>query len=177
MLLLVCAAWAAQAEGIQVKSAELLPSEEWYALYAEFDVGLPKALEEALKKGVSLNFMVEFELTRPRWWWLDENVASVRQNLRLSYHALTRQYHYSGAQGNRSFASLGEALEEMKRIIDWRVVDSNQLKKGVTYQGAVRMRLDLTQLPKPLQVEALASKEWALASDWFRFPVTAVNGN
>jgi len=32
------------------------------------------------------------------------------------------------------------------------------------------MRLDVTQLPKPFQVNALTSREWNLASEWRRWP-------
>jgi len=170
-LLLGCStAWAG--EGASIRSAELIPGEEWYYLYADIEVNFPKALEDALKKGVSLNFMLEFELQRPRWYWFDETVASVRQNLRISYHALTRQYQFSSNQGNRSYATLAEAKEELQHITEWKVLDRSQLKKGVTYQGALRLRLDVNQLPKPLQVEAISSREWNFNSDWYRFTVT-----
>ena len=43
---------------------------------------------------------------------------------------------------------------------------------GTRYEGAVRLRLDVNQLPKPFHVNALASREWQLASDWRRFPFT-----
>ncbi len=169
---MLLAAAGAHAEGAHVKSAELLPADDWYYLYTDFDLNFPKAVEDALNKGISLNFMVEFELTRPRWYWMDETIATVRQNLRLSYHALTRQYHFSGNQGNRTFVSLNEAKEELRHIAEWKVVDRSLLKKGTTYQGAVRIRLDVNQLPKPLQVEALSSKDWSFNSDWYRFTVT-----
>lgn len=160
------------AEGISVKSAELVASDEWYYLNADFSVGLTPALEDALNKGISLNFMLEFELTRSRWYWLDESIASVRQNLRISYHALTRQYHFSGNSGNKAFNTLAEAKDELARVADWKVLDRNLLKKGVPYNAAVRMKLDVKQLPKPLQVEALGSKDWDLATDWHRFTIT-----
>jgi hypothetical protein len=44
--------------------------------------------------------------------------------------------------------------------------------KGASYEAAVRMKLDVNQLPKPFQVNALASREWQLASDWYRFAFT-----
>lgn len=163
---------ALPAHAAQIKSAELLPADEWYYLYTDIDLNLPKALEEALNKGISLNFMLEFELTKPRWYWVDETVATVRQNLRLSYHALTRQYHFSGHQGNRSFVSLSEAKEELKHIAEWKVLDKSLLKKGITYDAQVRIRLDVNQLPKPLQVEALGSKDWSFNSDWYRFSIS-----
>ena len=165
-------AFAHAAQAAQIKSAELLPADDWYYLYTDIDLNLPKALEDALSKGISLNFMLEFELTKPRWYWVDETVVAVRQNLRLSYHALTRQYHFSGHQGNRTFISLSEAKEELKHIAEWKVLDRSQLKKGITYEGSVRIRLDVNQLPKPLQVEALGSRDWSFNSDWYRFNVT-----
>jgi hypothetical protein len=37
----------------------------------------------------------------------------------------------------------------------------------------VRLRLDPNQLPKPFQVNALASREWQLASEPTRIPFVA----
>lgn len=163
---------ATHAEGINIKNAELAGNEEWYYLNADYNVALTPALEEALNKGISLNFLLEFELTRPRWYWLDESIASVRQNLRISYHALTRQYHFSSNSGNKVFNTLTEAKDELSRVLDWKVLDRHLLKRGASYNAAVRMRLDIKQLPKPLQVEALGSKDWDLSSDWHRFTIT-----
>ena len=162
----------ALAEGMAVKSAELVASEDWYFLRADFDAGLNRGLEDALSKGISLNFLVEFELTHHRWYWFDESVATVRQNLRISYHALTQQYQFSSNSGNKAFNTLGEAKAELNHLADWKVLDRNQLKKGMSYTAAVRMKLDVKQLPKPLQVEALGSKDWDLASEWYRFTIT-----
>ena len=32
--------------------------------------------------------------------------------------------------------------------------------------AALRLRLDLNQLPRPFQITALGNKEWSLGSDW-----------
>jgi hypothetical protein len=34
------------------------------------------------------------------------------------------------------------------------------------------MRLDLSQLPKPFQINALNAREWNLSSDWYQFVIT-----
>jgi len=52
------------------------------------------------------------------------------------------------------------------------VADKDALKKNQKYSAALRMKLDLSQLPKPFQVNALASKDWTLSSDWHRWEVT-----
>jgi hypothetical protein len=37
------------------------------------------------------------------------------------------------------------------------------------YTAAVRLRLDTSLLPKPLQINALGSRDWNLSSDWYRW--------
>ena len=62
-------------------------------------------------------------------------------------------------------------FNEFLEGVDWKVLDRNLLKKGTPYNAAVRVKLDIKQLPKPLQVEALGSKDWDLSSDWHRFTI------
>lgn len=160
------------AEGIQVKSATLEAAEDGYLLDAEFDINFNPALEEALTKGVTLNFIIEFELVRPRAYWFDEDIVNVKQNVRLSYRALTRQYQITVNTLHKNFSSLNEARQELSKVQSWLVAERGLLKKRQAYQAGVRMRLDVNQLPKPLQVDALGAKEWNLASDWLRFSVS-----
>ena len=83
---------AARASGIEVREAALVPADDGYYLDATFEIVLPSALEEALNKGVPLHFLLEFELIRPRWYWLNEKLVNRQQRFRLTYNALTRQY-------------------------------------------------------------------------------------
>ncbi len=160
------------AEGLSVKKADLVASDEAYLLRADFEIDLGKPIEDALEKGITLNFLVELNITRPRWYWVDESITTVRQHVRINYHALTRQYQLISDSSNLSFSTLAEAREELKHIVGWTVFERSLLKKGTIYHAALRMKLDIKQLPKPLQVEALGNKEWDLASEWFRFTLT-----
>lgn len=159
----------AKAEGIEVKSAELVPVEEALMLNAELEISLSPLIEDALNKGVPLNFIAEFELKKPRWYWLDETIAVAQQPIRLSYVALTRQYQLSFNSQYRNFSSLNDARRELGRLQGWLVMEKAPAKKLAAYVAGLRMKLDLTQLPKPLQVNALASKEWNLDSEWHRW--------
>jgi len=172
LALLLILPMAAIAEGIEVKSAELETVEEALVLNAELEISLSPALEDALNKGVPLNFITDFELKKPRWYWLDETVVTAQQHTRLSYYALTRQYQLSFNGQYRNFPSLNEARRELGRLREWLVVEKGVVKKRTAYGAGLRMKLDLTQLPKPLQVNALASKEWNLDSEWYRWNVT-----
>lgn len=172
-LLLFClaAAGLARAEGIAVTSASLRAGEEAYELDASFEIQFNSTLLEALGRGLPLYFITEFELTRGRWYWLDEVVARQEAQYRLSYNALTRQYRLASGALHQNFDTLGEAASVMTRIRGRPVADKAALTKGEDYTAGVRMRLDTSQLPTPFQVSALTSREWNLSSGWQRWKV------
>ncbi len=167
---LACAvAGGARADEIDVVDARLAASEEGLLLSADFAFEFGPRLHEAVANGVPLHFVVEFEMSRPRWWWFDENTASRQTHWRLSYHALSRQYRLSSGALHQNFAALNEALEVMRRLRNWLVLERSVSLTGPQYEVAVRMRLDTAQLPRPLQVSAMTNRELRLESQWKRF--------
>ncbi len=166
------AAATARADTIVVKSAELRAEEDGYYLNAEFDVSLNATLDEALQKGVPLYFLLEFDLSRPRWYWLDEKVLAATTQYRVSYNALTRQYRIASGLLAQTFDGIDEVERFLSRVNAREVARRDQLVKGARYEAALRLRLDVNQLPKPFQMSALASREWTLQSDWYRWSYT-----
>lgn len=166
----------ARAEGIQVRSAVIEPMEDAYYLNAGFDISLNGTLEQALNKGVALYFLVEFQLIRPRWYWFDEKIAQADLQFKLSFNVLTRQYRLSAGSLYQNFDSLDEAVQVLSRLRNRQVFDKAALKKDTSYTAALRMRLDVSLLPKPFQVNAIASKDWNIGSDWYRWTVTPGSG-
>jgi uncharacterized protein DUF4390 len=169
--LLLVVAVPALAEGIEVKSAAIVPDEDGWSLEADFDIQFSPRLEEAINRGVPLYFVVEFELARPRWYWLDEKPVQVSQTYKISYTPLLRQYRLSVGNLYQNFTRLDEVTRVLSRLRGWHVADKGALKKDTTYQAGLRMRLDTAQLPKPFQVNAIASRDWTLASDWQRWTI------
>ena len=92
-------------------------------------------------------------------------------HLRLSYHALSRQYRLSTGALQQSFPTLEEALNVIKRVRNWLVVERGARFADANYEAAVRMRLDTALLPKPFQISALTGRELQLESAWKRFMV------
>ncbi len=173
LLLGLCAlAPARAADGIEVRKAALVAAEEGYFLEAEFDITLTHTLEDALNKGVPLYFMLEFELIRPRWYWLNEKIAGKRQQYRLGYNALTRQYRVGVGALYQNFPSQAEALAFLSRVRLSDIAEPTALDKGTSYIAALRMRLDSSQLPRPFQISAVGSREWSVGSDWHRWTVS-----
>ncbi len=174
LLLLVFVPFLAWTAEIEIGNPQLLAGEDGYVLSADFSFELNQRLEEAVTKGVVLHFVAEFELTRPRWYWLDEKLASRSQTYRLSYHALTRQYRLSTGGLHQAFPTLSEALRMLSHLRNWVVVERGDkgVRAGEPYQAALRLRLDLNQLPRPFQITALGNKDWSLAADWKSWQAT-----
>lgn len=175
-IILLCPA-AAIADGIVVRKAEIRMTDEGYQLAANFDIRLTLLLEQALTHGVTLNFVSEFSLTRSRWYWLDEVATRTEQTTKLSYSALTRQYRIKRDSLFQNFASLDDALRALgnqsSNPIPVELLNKSSgyiaslLRNNSNYTAFARMRLDVSQLPKPLQVNALTSDEWKLDSDGY----------
>ncbi len=162
------------AGSIEPEQAQLVPDEQGQALMARFKLLLGARLEEAVGRGVPLNFRLEFTLERKRKYWVDEHMTSRVLHYRLAYHALTRQYRLSVDSLHQNFESLDEALASLGRVARLHVVDKGQLQAGETYLAAVRLSLDHEQLPKPLQVDALADRDWRVEAKTQRWEFTAI---
>ena len=160
---------AARADEIEVTDVRLAATEDGVVLAADFAFDLNPRLAEVVTNGVPLYFVVEFELSRPRWYWFDEKAAAKRLQLRLSYHALSRHYRLSTGVLQQNYATLEEALNVLRRVRNWHVVDRGTVLADANYDAAVRMRVDGTLLPKPFQLSAITNRELNLESAWKRF--------
>jgi len=170
--LLLAVAAPVLADGIEVKKAALVTADDGGFLEAEFEISLTHTLEDALNKGVPLYFTLEFELIRPRWYWLNEKIVATRQQYRLSYNALARQYRVGVGALYQNFASLPDALAFLSQVRLRDIGEAGALAKGNSYVAALRLRLDISQLPRPFQISAVGSREWNVGSDWHRWTVS-----
>lgn len=181
-LLILCPA-VAGANGIAVHKAEIRKTEAGYQLAAHFEISLTHVLEQALTHGINLDFVSEFYVTRSRWYWLGEVASKTAQSTKLSYSALTRQYRIKRGSLFQNFATKEEALRVLGNQFSHPIATQLLKKDGgyfeslfsdnSSYTATARMRLDVSQLPKPLQVNALTNDEWRLDSgtyDWILTP-------
>ena len=161
------------ADPVAVQRASLQADGTGWSIDARFDFELNSSLEDAVNKGVPLYFTTDFNLSRPRWYWFDEEPVNVSQSIRLSFQPLTREYRVSTGGLQLGFATLEEALAVIKHVTSWHVIDRAQVAPGETYNASVRMQLDIALMPKPFQIDAVNNRDWNLSSDWKRFTFTA----
>ena len=160
-------AGSAKADGIALAHLDITQKGEFFQLSGYFDIQLSSTMENALQRGVQLSFVQAVESERERSFWLAEGLAEQERTIRLSYNALLRQYYVTLAGVSSSHERLEDALRAVGDLRDWSVLNIKQMKKKSQYKFFVRMYLDIAQLPKPLQVNALASSaRWQLDSGW-----------
>jgi hypothetical protein len=197
MLLVWMFAASAQADGISVNKMEIRLGEEGYQLSASYDINLNFVVKQALSRGIPIYFVSEFSLTHARWgwldsaqqalmrslprfvvgespqthWrWLDKEIFKGEQTVKLSYSVLTGRYRISRGALFQNFASLEDAISMLARQSS-AAIPADKIKKDGKYMAAARLRLDIAQLPKPLQVNALTDNDWTLDSDWYRWVI------
>ncbi len=162
------------AETIRTRSALVRVQDDTLVLDADFDFSLTPPLEEALVRGTPLYFVLDSEITRSRAWWFDQTMRGLSSQRRLTYSPLTNSYRVdTGPLGQPgTFSTLDEALRPIRLIRGRPISERGVIRAGERYEVSVRLRLDTAQLPKPLQVNTLVSREWSLASDWYRVVVS-----
>ncbi|AZP14508.1 DUF4390 domain-containing protein [Undibacterium parvum] len=164
----------ALANEVEVTTAKIESSEEGYRIVAAFSFELSHGLEDAITRGVPMYFTTEVEMTRPRWYWLDEKTIRSQQTVRIAYNLWTRQYTAAiNGSLQQNFARLEDAMALVLRPRRWLVADKSALSSGANYNVAVRLKLDINQLPKPFLITSLNNSDWRLSSDWKRFTFKA----
>lgn len=165
-----------------IESFNLQQSAEGYQLDVKADIVLSPALKKALEKGVELYFVIRLAIIKPRWYWLDEEVARSKKRIGLSYHALTRQYrltHHTQLQGY--YATLDAALDALGKQFNSPIDEYSSLEPGTEYLATLQIWLDVSRLSKPFQLEWFDTQDWNLSSEkktWrVKFPlVPEING-
>jgi len=173
LLLLLLAASVVHAGSIEPKRATLNPGDDGYTLAAEFALDLGPRLEDAVARGVPLYFNLEFIIERQRKYWVNEHIVARSLSYRLAYSSLTRQYRLSTGNLHQNFATLDEALRVVGRIAALPVVERDAIRPGETYEVAVRLGVDRSQLPKPFQVDAITDRSLHVDAKVLRWQFTA----
>lgn len=168
LTLFVTTAWAGNSS-LNIKSAELVALDDAYLLNADVDMKFSDKIEEAISKGFELNFLIEFQLAKPRKYWFDDEIVTVSHGVTLSYHALSRQYLVIRGDQQKTFVRLDEAIDDLSDISGLKVFQKSAIEKGELYKAALLMRLDAKKLPKALQGDTIGSDDWKMSSQRFEW--------
>ena len=169
--------------GCSSRATPIEKSAEGYALSTLLTFDISPPVEDALLKGVAVFFVLEADVFRDRWYWVDKKVAGAQRQMRLSYQPLTKRWRLGVAFSpspnvslsandsagppvylNQHFDNLSDALVSMKRISGWKVADLQELEPNAKHRLEFKFKLDVTQLPRPLQLGVLGQGDWSLST-------------
>ncbi|MGE3774238.1 MAG: DUF4390 domain-containing protein [Gammaproteobacteria bacterium] len=171
VLLFVACAMPAAARDIEVRALSSRIAAGHFVIDATFDVRLTDNTREALDNGVTLQFVLETRLLKPRRLWWDGELTSETRRFLLSRHALADGYLLSEADGDRqqTYKRLEEALQALGTLADYDAGAVDDAQPPRQYRGRLRLRLDIEALPAPLRPIAYVSPSWRVSSGWYEW--------
>ncbi|MDP3082768.1 MAG: DUF4390 domain-containing protein [Rubrivivax sp.] len=166
-LLLVLALWASavdslRAQGVELATLKAARHEGRLELEFATRITLPKAVEDALQRGVPVYFAARAEVYRSRWYWRDERVVRASRSWRVAYQPLTGSWRVGTGGLHQSFNSLDEALAVISRSTGWALTELAQLDADSRHYVEFSYRLDTSQLPSPMQIGFGGQGDWAI---------------
>lgn len=142
-------------------------------LSGDWQFDMANTLEDALLKGITLYFVTEVEVRQERWYFYNQRVARAERHVRVFYQPLTRRWRVNvspqpfnagglGMSLGQSYDTAEEAMNAVRRISPWRIANLADVNMDAKPSISINFKLDLTQLPRPLQIGAANHSEWNL---------------
>jgi hypothetical protein len=150
------------ADNLELPSLEVVRSDDGVLLSFVTRFELPRAVEDAMHKGVPLHFVARVEVYRSRWYWADRRLVDVSRTWRLAYQPLTRKYRVTFGSLNQTYDTLPDAMAALRRVSQWKVAETSQLENDAFHYLEFSYRLDTSQLPRPMQIGITGQPEWSL---------------
>ena len=167
-------AWA-DAPATEISLLKLEREGDSVLLTATVKFELPAVVQDALLKGIPLFFVAEADILRERWYWSHKKVLSAERHMRLAFQPLTRRWRLNVASGlitnaglgmalNQNFDNLHDALAAVQRISRWDIAEASDINLDQRHLVDFRFRLDVLQLPRPLQIGTLGQTDWDVSA-------------
>jgi hypothetical protein len=98
-------------------------------------------------------------------------LAHAERHVRLFYQPLTRRWRVNispqpfnvsglGMSLGQSYDSAEEAMNAVRRIAQWRIAEAADYNPEAKQSISINFKLDLKQLPRPLQIGAAGQNDW-----------------
>ena len=170
----MCAQPAHADTAVELQSLKLERQDAAIYMSANWQFELPSALADALLKGITLYFVTEVDVRQERWYFYNQRVAHAERHVRLFYQPLTRRWRVNvspqpfsasglGMNIGQSYETAEEAFNAVRRITPWRVANLSDINWDAKPTVTLNFKLDLTQLPRPLQIGAAGHSDWNIA--------------
>jgi hypothetical protein len=156
---------------VELQGLKLERQDTALSMSGNWHFDLPTALEDALLKGITLYFVTEVDISQERWYVYNQRVAHAERHVRLFYQPLTRRWRVNispqpfnvgglGMSLGQSYDTAEEAMGAVRRIVQWRIANAADYNPEAKQTISINFKLDLKQLPRPLQIGAAGQSDW-----------------
>lgn len=171
LIILLPASVLAEDSGVFIENLKVYSQEKNYLLDADVTFQLSQTVEQALRNGVALVWVVQIKVWKKRKFLWDTTEVVFTDNYRIRYYALLNKYQIMDEQSQtlKRFNSLRAALTHLGKLRGVRVIAKKDLKRNADYDIGLQIALDKERLPLPLRTTAYISSDWSLSSQWQRW--------
>ena len=173
VLTLPSALFAAEQPVFEIKEASFKLDDRLLMLDSEFAINLPAYINSAVDQGFAVPLMFQVEILVLKKYWLDEKVISLKQQYQLHFLPMLNTYVVFDVNADQRlyFNSRPEAVQYLRTISNYPMLDINNLVPGPDYYARLRIGIDTDELPLPLKSSSLWDNDWNLKSDWYEWQI------
>ena len=149
---------------IKIENVILEEKKNHFELNGDVSVALENPLTEALRKGVTLEFISEFNIYSKKSFFIEKVYYRKVRIASLTYHGITRRFNVIVNKKKLFFESLTEALAACLSIKNWILLPKEFDLNGRKMK--VKLNLNIDSLPKALSIVAFTDPLWRVSTNW-----------
>lgn len=155
-------------EGIKVVEVSSYEDERNYYMDAKIETHLPEYLKQAVYNGIPLPLLLQIEVKESNGWWFDRSLVTIERRFLLHYLPLydaIRLDNVSTGSSNHH-SSLETALRKVGSFNKFPILDKEHFSTENGIYARIRLKVDVSALPKPLRADSLLGGSWNISSEW-----------
>ncbi len=173
LLLMMPLVVAEDGVAFRVQNASFSLDETLLELNYEIEIELPAYISIAIEQGFAVPLMFEVEILSPIKYWPDRKIVSLKQQYQLQFLPMLGSYVIFDLNAGQRyyFDSLNEAVEYLREVNNYPMLDVNNISDERSYYARLRFGIDSDELPLPLKSSSLWDNDWNLKSDWYAWDI------
>lgn len=173
LLLMMPLVVAEDGVAFRVQNASFSLDETLLELNSEIEIELPAYISIAIEQGFAVPLMFEVEILSPIKYWPDRKIVSLKQQYQLQFLPMLGSYVIFDLNAGQRyyFDSLNEAVEYLREVNNYPMLDVNNISDERSYYARLRFGIDSDELPLPLKSSSLWDNDWNLKSDWYAWDI------
>jgi len=155
-------------DGIRVLEVSSHEDDRTYYIDGVIETHLPEYMTQAIYNGIPLPLQLQIDVKESSNWWFDRSLVTIEQRYLLHYLPLYDTIRLENLSTGSSTLqrSLVTALRKVGRIKNFPILDKEHFDTKNGIYARIRLKVDVSALPKPLRAESLLGGSWNISSDW-----------